>query len=227
MEPAARHGRWAGRGPQARAASWAARGAAGQLRSLRTAPGPAGFPCAAIDPPRYSRRSRDTGPTSWTILTLPAGRPSQQHGTRLCPKGALHPQSDRTTSASPRRLTPTGRPEYLLFPSPVTPTGVCAHSQAAERVLLRRTRAPRRSPGKGADGPRGATGPARRRASPLCPKVEGTVRRARPPGGWGPCSEGSRHAIGSFAGTYQVLNQGRFKRDRAPPFPAKRRWPQA
>lgn len=115
MEPAARHGRWAGRGPQAGAASWAARGAAGQLRSLRTAPGPAGFPCAAIHPPRYSRRSRDTGPTSWTILTLPAGRPSQQHGTRLCPKGALHPQSDRTTSASPRRLTPTGRPEYLLF----------------------------------------------------------------------------------------------------------------
>lgn len=112
---AAGRGRWSGGAPGAPAASWAA----AQLRNR-----PWGLLASPAQPSTYSWRSRDTGPKSWTILTLPAGRPSQESSARLCPKGALHPQSDRTTPASPRRPTPTGCPECLLFPSRVTPTGV-------------------------------------------------------------------------------------------------------
>lgn len=122
----------------------------GQLRNR-----PWGLLASPAQPSTYSWRSRDTGPKSWTILTLPAGRPSQESGVRLCPKGALHPQSDRTTPASPRRPTPTGCPECLLFPSRVTPTGV-----ARALPLRRATQAAGPAGGAGLQG-RGRCAPGR------------------------------------------------------------------
>lgn len=163
------------RGPRAPAASWAA----AQLRNR-----PWGLLASPAQPSTYSWRSRDTGPKSWTILTLPAGRPSQESGARLCPKGALHPQSDRTTPAPPRRPTPTGCPECLLFPSRVTPTPpATCHSG-------RRTSGRRGSPGKGAMRARPrrlsvrAAGPSAQGLHHSAQtKVEGTVGRAPPHGG--------------------------------------------
>lgn len=97
------------------------RGFLGSRAAAEPTLGPAGFSCAAIDLQLEEPRHR---PQVLDDSYPPCGSPLPGAWRRLCPKGALHPQSDRTTPASPRRPTPTGCPECLLFLSRVTPTGV-------------------------------------------------------------------------------------------------------
>lgn len=209
------------RGPRAPAASWAA----AQLRNR-----PWGLLASPAQPSTYSWRSRDTGPKSWTILTLPAGRPSQGRGAACVlrahythrvtgphrlPHGARHPRGALSASSSRHGSHLRGWRAPSPRDVPLRPQDQRAARVSREGGDARPAAAPL-GPGSGAQ---------RARASPLCPNKGGRHRGTRTPTRRaGPCSEGSRRAIESFTGAYQVPKQPRFKRT-DPPSSLTRRWP--
>lgn len=192
------------RGPRAPAASWAA----AQLRNR-----PRGLLASPAQPSTYSWRSRDTGPKSWTILTLPAGRPSQESGAACVlrahythrvtgphrlPHGARHPRGALSASSSRHGSHLRGWRAPSPRDVPLRPQDQRAARVSREGGDARPAAAPL-GPGSGAQ---------RARASPLCPNKGGRHRGTRTPTRRaGPCSEGSRHAIESFMGAYQVPKQ--------------------
>lgn len=168
------------RGPRAPAASWAA----AQLRNR-----PWGLLASPAQPSTYSWRSRDTGPKSWTILTLPAGRPSQESGAACVlrahythrvtgphrlPHGARHPRGALSASSSRHGSHLRGWRAPSPRDVPLRPQDQRAARVSREGGDARPAAAPL-GPGSGAQR-QGLHHSAQT-------KVEGTVGRAPPHGG--------------------------------------------
>lgn len=165
------------------------------------APSPGRFlPSLRVAPPRRAAPARVLRAHYTHRVTGPHRLP---HGARH-PRGALSASSSRHGSHLRGWRAPSPRDV------PLRPQDQRAARVSREGGDARPAAAPL-GPGSGAQRPR---------ASPLCPNKGGRHRGTRTPTRRaGPCSEGSRRAIESFTGAYQVPKQRRFKRTDPPLLP--------
>lgn len=184
------------------------------LRSHRPTAGGAATP--APSPGRFLPSLRVAPPRrAAPACVLRAHYTHRVTGPHRLPHGARHPRGALSASSSRHGSHLRGWRAPSPRDVPLRPQDQRAARVSREGGDARPAAAPL-GPGSGAQ---------RARASPLCPNKGGRHRGTRTPTRRaGPCSEGSRRAIESFTGAYQVPKQRRFKRT-DPPSSLTRRWP--